>query len=96
MIEDCRIVRFETSDEAMFNAWWINVSDNYICIRQESNVVKLYDKDGKYLCDVGAMGNGPGEYSMTVYDEIIDEKGGHIFFSPFYGKKIMMYGLDGK
>lgn len=96
LIEDCRIVRFETSDEAMFNAWWINVSDNYICIRQESNVVKLYDKDGKYLCDVGAMGNGPGEYSMTVYDEIIDEKGGHIFFSPFYGKKIMMYGLDGK
>lgn len=33
LIEDCRIVRFETSDEAMFNAWWINVSDNYICIR---------------------------------------------------------------
>lgn len=96
LVEDCRIVRFETSDEALFNAWWIEVSDNYICVRQESNVVKLYDKDGKFLCNVGAMGNGPGEYSMTVYDEIIDEQGGHIFFSPFYGKKIMMYGLDGK
>lgn len=96
LVEDCRIVRFETSDEALFNAWWIEVSDNYICVRQESDVVKLYDKDGKFLCNVGAMGNGPGEYSMTVYDEIIDEQGGHIFFSPFYGKKIMMYGLDGK
>lgn len=96
LVEDCRIVRFETTDEALFNAWWIEVSDNYICVRQESNVVKLYGKDGKFLCNVGAMGNGPGEYSMTVYDEIIDEKGGHIFFSPFYGKKIMMYGLDGK
>lgn len=50
LVEDCRIVRFETSDEALFNAWWIEVSDNYICVRQESNVVKLYGKDGKFLC----------------------------------------------
>ena len=47
LVEDCRIVRFETTDEALFNAWWIEVSDNYICVRQESNVVKLYGKDGK-------------------------------------------------
>lgn len=50
LVEDCRIVRFETTDEALFNAWWIEVSDNYICVRQESNVVKLYGKDGKFLC----------------------------------------------
>ena len=96
LVEDCRIVRFETSDEAMFKAWWIQVSDNYICIRQESDVVKLYDKDGKFLCNVGAMGHGPGEYALTTYDEVIDEQRGHIFLTPFYGKKIMMYGLDGK
>lgn len=28
LVEDCRIVRFETSDEALFKAWWIEVSDN--------------------------------------------------------------------
>ena len=65
LVEDCRIVRFETSDEALFKAWWIEVSDNYICVRQQSNVVKLYDKDGKFLCNIGAMGNGPGEYRRT-------------------------------
>ena len=96
LVEDCRIVRFETSDEALFKAWWIEVSDNYICVRQQSNVVKLYDKDGKFLCNIGAMGNGPGEYPVTIYDGSIDERGGHIFLSLFYGKKIMMYGLDGK
>ena len=96
LVEDCRIVRFETSDEALFKAWWIEVSDNYICVRQQSNVVKLYDKDGKFLCNIGAMGNGPGEYPVTIYDVSIDERGGHIFLSLFYGKKIMMYGLDGK
>ena len=96
LVEDCRIVRFETSDEALFKAWWIEVSDNYICVRQQSNVVKLYDKDGKFLCNIGAMGNGPGEYPVTIDDGSIDERGGHIFLSLFYGKKIMMYGLDGK
>ena len=79
LVEDCRIVRFETSDEALFKAWWIEVSDNYICVRQQSNVVKLYDKDGKFLCNIGAMGNGPGEYPVTIYDGSIDERGGHIF-----------------
>lgn len=96
LVEDCRIVRFETSDEALFKAWWIEASDNYICIRQQDDVAKLYDKDGKYLCDVGAIGNGPGEYAIAAYDEIIDEKGGHIFLAPFTGNKIGMYGLDGK
>ena len=66
------------------------MSDNYICVRQQSNVVKLYDKDGKFLCNIGAMGNGPGEYPVTIYDGSIDERGGHIFLSLFYGKKIMM------
>ena len=50
-----------------------------------------------FLCEYShAMGNGPGEYPVTIYDGSIDERGGHIFLSLFYGKKIMMYGLDGK
>ena len=47
-IEDCRIVRFENTEEAYFKAWFINVTDNYIGIRQrEQAVFKLFDKNGK-------------------------------------------------
>ena len=71
LVEDCRIVRFETSDEALFKAWWIEVSDNYICVRQQSNAVKLYDKDGKFLlqyrCDGKRTGRVSGDYLRRGY-----------------------------
>lgn len=96
-IEDCRIVRFENTEEAYFKAWFINVTDNYIGIRQrEQAVFKLFDKNGKFLHNVGSIGGGPGEYDATLYDECIDEKNGHIFFTPFVGKKIMMYDINGQ
>lgn len=95
-VEDCRIIRFDNSDTAMFKAWFTLATDRYIGVRQEGGPFKLFDKEGKYLHDIGSVGNGAGEYAISIYDEVIDEKNGHIFFSPFYGRKIMMYGTDGK
>lgn len=95
-VEDCRIIRFETSDEAMFKAWYIIATDNYIGVRQSGSSFKLFDKDGKYLHDIGAVGNGAGEYAYSIYDEAIDEKNGRIYFTPFTGDKIMIYGIDGR
>lgn len=37
-VEDCRIVRFETSEEAYFKAWFINATDKHIGIRQETRM----------------------------------------------------------
>ena len=48
------------------------------------------------LYNVGSVGSGPGEYDTTLYDECIDEKNGHIFFTPFVGKRIMMYDINGQ
>lgn len=96
-VEDCRIIRFENTDEAYFKGWFINVTDKYIGVRQGGQApFKLFDKNGKFLSNIGSVGGGPGEYDVTLYDEAIDEKNGHIFFSLFYGKKIMMYGIDGQ
>ena len=96
-VEDCRIVRFETSEEAYFKAWFINATDKHIGIRQgNQDVFKLFDRDGKFLYNVGSVGSGPGEYDTTLYDECIDEKSGHIFFTPFVGKRIMMYDINGQ
>lgn len=95
-VEDCHLIRFDNSDEALFKAWFILVTDRYIGVRQSGAAFKLFDKEGKFLHDIGAVGNGAGEYAVSIYDEIIDEKNGHIFFTPFYGDKIMMYGTDGK
>lgn len=96
LIKDCELIRFDDTDEALFNAWMVTATDNYIGIRQSGKPYKLFDKKGKYLCDIGKVGNGPGEYNISIYDEIIDEKNKRIYFAPFVGDKIMVYDLQGK
>lgn len=98
LIEDCELIHFDNSDQALFKAWWIyfTVTDNYIGIRQQNDVYKLFDRSGKFLCNVGAKGHGPGEYAMSIYDEIIDEKNNRIYFTFFTSDKIQVYDLKGK
>lgn len=96
LTEDFRIIRFDNRDEALFKLNLPHFSDNYICIYQGAQkVVKLFDKDGKFICDVGAVGQGPEEY-FFIYDAAIDEKNGFIYIAPFANNnKIQKYDLKG-
>ena len=95
-VEDCRVVRFENADNAYFKGSII-ATENYLFVKQgRGNPCKLFDKEGHYLCDVGGVGNGPGEYYQPIYDVAVDENGKRIFLAPFTDTKIMVYGMDGK
>ena len=95
-VEDCRVVRFENVDNAYFKGS-IVATENYLFVRQgRGNPCKLFDKEGHFLCDVGSVGNGPGEYYQPIYDVAVDESGKRIFLAPFTDTKIMVYGMDGK
>lgn len=95
-VEDCCVVRFENADNAYFKGS-IVATENYLFVKQgRGNPCKLFDKEGHYLCDVGGVGNGPGEYYQPIYDVAVDENGKRIFLAPFTDTKIMVYGMDGK
>lgn len=94
LVESCELIRFDESDDALFRAWVTTVTDNYIGIRQSGAPFKLFDRTGKFLGNVGAIGQGPGEYSISIYDEVINEKSGRILFTQFINNKIMMYDLE--
>ncbi|WP_455672014.1 6-bladed beta-propeller [Phocaeicola sp.] len=95
-VEDCQVVRFEDADTALFKFWWPAITDNYIGIRQQGGAFKLFDHQGKFLCDIGTVGQGPGEYSGSLYSEAIDEKNRCIYLAPFFGStKILKYNMDG-
>lgn len=95
LIDDFRIVRFENKDEALFKAWYTTITDNHIGIRQDAGPFKLFDHKGKYLCDIGSVGNGPGEYN-SLYDEYIDEKEKEIYLLPFANPgKIQVFDIGG-
>lgn len=90
--EDFRIVRFDNRDDAFFHPGMPSFSDNYIAVGKDP--VKLFDRDGGYICDIGAVGNGPGEYSIGAYDVLVDEEAGRIYVVDF-NRVVNAYDLQG-
>lgn len=96
LLENYAIVQLENIDEAYSNPWFTSVTDKYIGVRQQgSRPYKLFDHSGKFLCNVGAVGHGPGEYSLSLYDDIIDEKNELVYLAPFIGNRILVYNTSG-
>lgn len=94
-ISDFKIVRFENSDMALFKFWKIYITENYIGILQDAqSPFKLFNHQGEFICNVGSIGQGPGEYTM-LYSAAIDEKTNTICLAPFSGDKLLKYNIDG-
>ena len=94
--DDCKLIHFEDVDDALFKPWFTTVTDKYIGVRQEGRPYKLFSSSGKFLCDVGAVGQGPGEYALAIYDDWIDDKNDLIYLAPMTGDKILVYNISGK
>lgn len=96
LAEDLQIVKLEKGDEALVGTGGVFVSDNYIMVNRSNNIpCKLFRKDGTFVGNVGAIGQGPGEYTM-VYDIQIDEPGQHIYLLPWNADQILAYNMKGE
>ncbi len=96
LVEECTLVQLETNDDIMVATGLTTVTDNHIGIINSKKPYLLFDRSGKYLCNAGSVGQGPGEYSTTPIDDIIDEKNGLIYISPYYGDKLYIYKTSGE
>lgn len=56
---------------------------------------RLFDKDGRYLCNIGNTGQGPGEYTF-VYDAQLDEDNQRIYLMPWNTKNLLVYNMQGE
>ena len=97
LVEDCSLVQLETNDDAFFRPWFTTVTEKYIGIRQQGGrPYMLFERSGKFKGAVGSKGQGPGEYSGSLYDDIIDEKNELIYLAPFFSDKILVYKTSGE
>lgn len=98
LVEEFKIVRFENSDSAFFKGNGLCITDHHIGISQSDGLpFLLFTHDGRLKCQVGAIGNGPGEYNQSIYDKIINEKTKEIYLASFaFLPKILVYNTDGK
>lgn len=96
-VEDLQLIRLDNRDEALVKGHRCFVSDHYIALQSSSQQpVKLFDHEGKYLNDIGAIGHGPNEYVTTIYYAQIDEANDRIYLVPWAGNsKILVYDLKG-
>lgn len=96
LVDDYQLIRFDNDEAAYFKLQWMAFSDNYISIWQrDGGPVKLFRKSGEFICNVGEVGQGPGEY-RSLYDVLIDEKNNSIYLAPFVGESILKYNLAGE
>lgn len=58
--EELQVIKLDGRDEALTGAPYAYVSENYIMTQMSGDIpFKLFDKQGNYLADVGAIGQGP-------------------------------------
>lgn len=95
-IEDLDIVKLDNKDEALVRNSSVTVSDNYILIHCSQNIpFKLFDRKGKFLRNIGSVGNGPGEYTQVGPFQL-DEKHDRIYLMPWNATKLITYNLNGE
>ena len=96
LVEYCVLVQLETTEEAFFKPGPTTVTEKYIGIRSSGAPYKLFDRSGKFIGNLGAVGGGPGEWTIALYDDIIDDKNELIYLSSFMSDKILVYSTSGK
>lgn len=96
LVENYSTITFENSESAFFKAWKPVISDNYVAIVQGSQrPILLFDRKGKYIAQIGMVGNGPGEYILP-YDAFIDENRGAVYVTEMVSKSMLEYNLKGE
>ena len=95
LVEDLEVVRLENKDEAYVRNTSIRISDNYILLHSSRNMpFKLFDRKGKFVCDIGSVSRLPGGYSQ-IYDFQLDEAHNRIYLMPWNATELKVYDLQG-
>ena len=96
LVEDLDIIRLENKDEAYVRNTSIRVSDNYILLHSSRNMpFKLFDRQGKFVCNIGSVSSLPGGYSQ-IYDFQLDEAHNRIYLMPWNATELTVYDLQGR
>jgi len=97
LIGECEIVILENQPEALVgNAWHTAITENFIAVKSREQIpVKLFDSDGRFIRDIGAIGRGPDEYT-TLNGLQFSPAGDMLYLLPFgTTNKIIVFDIKG-
>jgi len=96
LIKNCEVIQLETNDSSLFKSiYHASVSENYVAIHSRGRMpIKLFDRKGKFIRNIGKIGRGPGEFT-SLYDIQLDEPANKVYLTPFANsKQIIVYDLS--
>lgn len=96
LIESLEIIKLDGREEALVATYpsGIDVSSNYILIEPDGvSALKLFTRKGRYVADIGGVGQGPGEYKYAV-NRFLDEKQGRVAIAE--NQKMLFFDLKGR
>jgi len=90
------IIPLETNSECLIGGITklVEANDSYYILDGVNNIVAKFDREGKFITKIGALGNGPGEY-LKIEDIIVDKDSQTIKLYDIRGRKIIIYDFDG-
>lgn len=95
-IDSLRLIRLQNTDDAIVGssiAW--NAGNRLFVFDYQLNIVKQFTDDGTYIGNIGARGQGPGEYTIAPYYIDADLAAGRIYLLQYNTDKLISYDLDG-
>ena len=66
--EDIEYIPLETSPDCLIGnhrALEVTPVGEYLIVHEHNKVMRIFSREGKYLCDVGVLGKGPDEYQHS-------------------------------
>ena len=96
IIAKCEMIQLETIKESLFKSvYHVGISDNFIAIHSRGQMpIKLFNRQGKFIRDIGTIGRGPGEFT-SLYGIQLDEQANKLYLTPFaHAQKLIVYSLD--
>ncbi len=97
VIDEISYIKLETSKEVIIggaNNYHLKRIQNCFCIYHSrcGEAIMLFEEDGKFRCNVGSIGQGPGEYS-GIYSVFFDEYSNNIIV--LQGRQVKLFDLQG-
>ena len=93
LLESFEIVKLENRPEAFSKIWKRFIDEDFIGLFARPDPLKLFTREGKFICSIGGVGEGPGEYFSVIHASF-DKSHNRAYLSDFRGNKIKVYELS--
>jgi len=103
LIEELQVIKLESNKSIyVVGERDVIIGEHYILIQGNMRIdnsgipVRLFDKSGKFIANIGGYGRGLGEYSNGIKSMQLDENNNRIYLFRHYSDHLLMYDLKGK